>query len=100
MQDEAPTDRSPQYMQSSPIFAHRDESKVSRPTQRRSALSRTPVDFYRIMLENGTPPPTTFAAVQELVGVVAEYCTPKECVDALQLVSHTWRRAVLDIPQN
>ena len=33
-------------------------------------------------------------------GVVAEYCTPKECVDALQLVSHTWRRAVLDIPQN
>ena len=98
MQDEAAMDRSRQYTQSSPEFVHRDESKVSRPAQRRSVLSRTPTDFYQIMLEKGISPPTTFAVVQELVGVVAEYCTPKECVDTLQLVSRTWRRAVLDLP--
>ena len=61
-------------------------------------LQRPFSDFSPVMLDD-VRPPTTFVAVQELVGVVAEYCTVRDCVDTLQLVSHTWRSAVLDLPE-
>ena len=72
--------------------------RASRTSQRRSKLSQTFFNFTQVML-GSVRPPTTFVAVQELVGVVAEYCTEKHCIETLQLVSHTWRSAVLDLPK-
>ena len=73
-------------------------ARVPCASQHHTKLQRPFFDFSPVMLDD-VRPPTTFVAVQELVGVVAEYCTVRDCVDTLQLVSHTCRSAVLDLPK-